>query len=99
GPEGGHGGEFASPAGGEKVEPHLAIDRDGTIWATDPASNSVVALDPTGRLVKRIGADDAGTKFQNPTGIAVDRKNRILYVVNTGSASVSRVSLAERRTP
>ena len=46
-----------------------------------------------------IGADDAGSKFQNPTGIAVDRKNRILYVVNSGSASVSRVSLAERRMP
>ena len=99
GPDGAYRGEFPFPGWGENVEPHLAIDRDGVIWATDPGVNEVVALDATGRLLRRIGADDAGTKFQNPTGIAVDRKNRILYVVNSGSSSVSRVSLAERRMP
>ncbi len=98
-PEGAYRGEFAFPGWGENVEPHIAVDSNGVIWATDPAANSVVALDATGRLVERIGADDAGNKLQNPTGIAVDRKNRILYVVNSGSASVSRVSLAERRMP
>jgi len=81
------------------AEPGLAVDKDGTIYATDPGTAAVVALDPSGVVKRRIVEDDAGRKFENPTGIAVDRKNRILYVVNSGNASVSKVSLSDRRTP
>ena len=34
---------------GENVEPGLAIDADGTIYATDPRSRQVAILDPDGR--------------------------------------------------
>ena len=81
------------------AEPGLAVDKDGTIYATDPGTAAVVALDPSGVVKRRILVDDAGRKFESPTGIAVDRKNRILYVVNSGNASVAKVSLSDRRTP
>ena len=81
------------------AEPGLAVDKDATIYATDPGTAAVVALDPSGVVKRRILVDDAGHKFESPTGIAVDRKNRILYVVNSGNASVAKVSLSDRRTP
>ena len=98
-PDGTVRGEFAFPGWGENAEPHLAVDSDGTLWATDPRSNSVLALDAAGKVLRRIVADEAGRKFENPTGIAIDRKNRILYVVNSGNASVSKIPLTERRIP
>jgi DNA-binding beta-propeller fold protein YncE len=98
-PDGTPRGEFAFPGWGENAEPHLAVDADGTIWATDPPSNAVLALDATGNVLERIAADEAGRKFENPTGIAIDRKNRILYVINSGNASVAKISLSDRRTP
>ncbi len=98
-PDGTPRGEFAVPGWGENIEPHLAVDGAGTIWATDPTSAAVLAFDASGKLLERIVADEAGRKFQNPTGIAVDRKNRILYVVNSGNASIAKLPLAERRTP
>ncbi len=99
GPDGTARGEFRFPGWGENTEPHLAADTDGTIWATDPHGNAVLALEPSGAVRRRLVADEAGRKFENPTGIALDRKNRILYVVNSGNASVSKISLTERRTP
>ena len=98
-PDGTLRGEFAFPGWGENAEPHLAVDADGTIWATDPPANAVLALDPAGKLLRRITEDGAGRTFANPTGIAIDRKNRILYVVNSGNASIATIALSDRRTP
>ena len=90
---------LAFPGWGENVEPHLAVDEDGTIWATDPAAGAVQQLDATGRMGPRWTRDDSGRRLENPTGIALDRKHRILYVVNSGNSSVSKISLDPRRTP
>jgi YYY domain-containing protein len=81
------------PGWGENAEPGLAIDADGTIYATDPRSAAVIVLDPAGREMARYTADEAGRKLENPTGIAIDPKDRILYVVNTGSSSVAKLRL------
>ncbi len=81
------------------MEPQLAVAEDGTIYATDPAGAAVVALEPTaGRVVQRWTVDEAGKKFEHPTGIGLDPKRRILYVVNAGNSSVSKLPLPERRT-
>jgi YYY domain-containing protein len=92
-------GHFAFPGWGENVEPQLATDADGTIYATDPGGAAVVALEPTaGRVVQRWTVDETGRKFENPTGIGLDPKRRILYVVNAGNSSISKLPLPERRT-
>jgi len=99
GPDGQFRRAFPVPGWAGSAEPGLAVDSDGTLYATEPASGVVLAFDSSGSVTRRIAADDAGRKFENPTGIAIDRKNRILYVVNSGSASVSKIPLSERRTP
>jgi YYY domain-containing protein len=92
-------GHIAFPGWGENVEPQLAVASDGTIYATDPSGPAVIALEPTaGRVVQRWTADEAGKKFEMPTGIGLDEKRRILYVVNAGNSSVSKLPLPERRS-
>jgi DNA-binding beta-propeller fold protein YncE len=103
GPDGEPRGSFPFPGWGENAEPHLAADENGTIYASDPASGTVVVLDPEGRVLRRLTVDEDGRKLERPTGIALDSKNRILYVINSGNSSVSRIRLgappAERRKP
>jgi len=59
----------------------------------------VLVLDPTGALQERIAVDEAGRRFENPTGIAIDPKDRILYVVSSGSSAIARLPLAQKTTP
>ena len=98
-PDGQLRGNFPFPGWGPHVEPYLTVDEDGTIYATDPASAAVLELDVSGQPRKRLVVDEAGQKFNGPTGIALDRKHRILYVVNTGNSSISKIPLTSRRAP
>ena len=99
GPDGAARRNFPVPAWGENVEPHLAIADDGTIYATDPGPGAVLVLDPSGTLQERLAADEAGRRFENPTGVAIDPKDRILYVVSSGNSSIARMPLAQKKTP
>lgn len=78
---------------GPNAEPYIDVDRDETLFVSDSVGNAVVHLDRTGREVHRWTADDDGKKMLRPRGLAVDRKNRILYVVNTDANAVSRIRL------
>jgi len=99
GPDGSLSRVLAFPGWGENVEPGLAVDADGTIWASDPGTGSVVALDPGGEVKSRVSADENGRKLENPSGLAIDAKDRILYVVNSGSSTVSKIRLAAAAAP
>lgn len=93
----GPNGEFVRaipfPGWRESGEPHLVVDDNGTIYAADPASGAVQELDAEGRLGKRMTADESGQRFDHPTGVALDRKTRILYVIGSGNNSVSKIRL------
>ena len=84
---------FAFPGWGPNTEPYLAAAADESLYATDPASQSVVRLDRNGRETKRWTADDAGRKFSRPTGVALDAKRGVLYVVNTDTDVVATVKI------
>jgi len=84
---------------GENVEPGIAVDVDGTIWVSDPGAGAVVSLDPAGQEKTRVTTDETGRKLENPTGIAIDAKDRILYVVNSGSSTVSKIRLPAAAAP
>jgi DNA-binding beta-propeller fold protein YncE len=79
------------------VEPHLEVGTDDSIYFTDPSANAVVALDSTGTEKGRWAEDDEGRKFANPTGLALDRKRNILYVVNSGSSTISRLTIRPQK--
>jgi YYY domain-containing protein len=99
GPDGSVLRAFAFPGWGENQEPGLAVDADGTIWAADPGAGSVVALYPEGRLKARLATDETGKRLANPTGLAIDAKDRILYVVNSATSTVSRIRLPAGAAP
>jgi YYY domain-containing protein len=99
GKDGSPRGAFPFPGWAGNAEPGLVVDVDGSIYATDPNANSVVVLDSSGAVKRKIELDETGNKLAAPTGIAIDRKTRILYVVNSGNASISKIRLDERRAP
>jgi DNA-binding beta-propeller fold protein YncE len=80
------------------VEPHLEVGTDETIYATDPAASAVIAFDPSGPEKARWTADDEGSKFDRPTGLALDRKAGILYVVNSGNSRVMKLTVTGKKS-
>ncbi len=79
---------------GPDGEGYLDVDADETLYASDAVGNAVVQVDRNGREVRRWTTDDAGEKFARPRGVAIDRKNRVLYVVNAGKNTVSKLKLS-----
>ncbi len=79
------------------VEPQVEVDAGEILYVTDPSGNAVLEFDASGQVRARRESDDSGKKFSIPTGLALDRKNRILYVVNTGDNSISKTKLPERK--
>lgn len=80
-------------------EPSLAVGRDDTVYVSDPVGGSVFALTRDGRLLRTWTSDDLGRKLSAPTGLALDERARALYVVDKAANTVSRLSLAEKKTP
>jgi DNA-binding beta-propeller fold protein YncE len=74
-------------------EAYIDVDQDESIFVSDPNAEAVIHLDHNGRELHRWTEDAEGKKFLRPTGVAVDRKNRVLYVVNTDSDSIARIKL------
>jgi YYY domain-containing protein len=81
------------------VEPHLEVDSDESVYASDPAGGAVIVFEPAGAEKGRWTADDEGTAFDRPTGLALDRKAGILYVVNSGNSRVMKLTVAARKAP
>jgi len=59
-------------------EPHLVVAPDGILWLTVPLAKEVRAYDPSGKLKRRINADEG--KFQTPIGIAYDTTSNEVIV-------------------
>jgi YYY domain-containing protein len=87
------------PGWNRNVEPHLEVDQDGTIYASDTKNNALMIFKPSGELDNRRSLDDSNRPLARPTGVALDRKNRILYVVNSGNSTISKWKLPEKSKP
>lgn len=77
----------------QTAEPYLDVDGNDNVYISDSNGNAVIRLDHSGRETKRWTAGDDGKKFSRPTGVAIDRKNHVLYVVNTDGENVVRIQL------
>ncbi|HEV8118380.1 MAG TPA: DUF2298 domain-containing protein, partial [Thermoanaerobaculia bacterium] len=93
GPDGQFAREFPVADWKMGVEPEIEADEDGTLYVTNPPKNVLLELDPSGTVRKTRATDGAGAPFSRPTGIALDRKERLLYVINSGNNTVSKISL------
>jgi len=65
----------------------------------NPGRNTLIQLDPSGAVKKTYTQDDAGSELSRPSGVAIDRKNRLLYLINSGNNKVSRFELTGGRRP
>jgi streptogramin lyase len=68
-------------------EADVAIDDDGTVWASSPATNTIVVYAPDGTLAGSL-AGDAGGQLDRPSGLAL-RPGGSLFVANAGGNRVS----------
>ncbi|HEY1250070.1 MAG TPA: NHL repeat-containing protein [Thermoanaerobaculia bacterium] len=82
---------------GPNSEPYLINGPNNTLIATDPLKNAVFMLDRSGKETHRWTTDSRNAAFSNPTGIAMDPKTHLVYVVNTGTNSVTRIDLSPKK--
>lgn len=78
-------GPFASPIG-------LALDGEGRLYVSDSAKRRVFQF--SGTKNKLVIGDDS---LVRPTGIAINKKEKLLYVVDTGGHRVDVFDLAGRK--
>ena len=64
----------------------LAVDADGTIFVADESRGVVRGYELSGKFKVTVGKG----LLERPVGIAVDRKRRILYVIDGGNRNSSR---------
>lgn len=72
----------------------IGVDSDaaGNIYATDSASGRIFVFDREGRFTRFIGEMKSEGYFKRPTGLAIDRTARELYLTDTLDHSVHVVS-------
>ena len=58
----------------------IACDGEGNIYVSDSGSRAIQVLSPAGEPLRRL---HAGGALQRPTGLAIDRARKLLYVVDT----------------
>lgn len=60
----------------------VALDAQENVYVSDTGTHSVRVYDPAGRFQRAIGKD----VLKRPTGVALDKARRRLYVVDTGAS-------------
>jgi DNA-binding beta-propeller fold protein YncE len=72
----------------------IHITRDDVVWLTDRDAHQVIACDPFGRVLQRLGERGVAKHeepFNHPAGVAVDPSNGDVYVADGyGNARVHR---------
>ena len=81
----------------ETMEPYVAVDDKDDLYVSVPMGSAVLALDRSGKVLRKWDADDAGKKLLRPTGLALDAKAGVLYVADAASNVVTAVHLAEKK--
>jgi DNA-binding beta-propeller fold protein YncE len=81
------------------AEPFLEVGEAEEIYVTNPNGNTVLELASRGTVRNTWSSDDSGKPFARPTGIALDGKQGILYVVNSASNGVSKIHLPGVKKP
>ena len=97
----GYSGDNGPATDASLYEPYgIAVDKHDNVYFTDPASNVVRKIAPTGIITTFAGIDTAGyngdskpastAKLNEPFGIATD-KNGYVYIGDVGNGRIRRV--------
>ena len=70
----------------------IAVDGVGTVWVADATLKRVLAYAPDGTFTSAIGKEG---DFDTPSGLAVDRSRKVLYVVDASRHQVIAFSLVD----
>lgn len=74
--KGGSGeGEFSTPLG-------LSLDREGNVYVADSGNARIVVLSSEGDYLYEIQVPPEGTKTPDPTDTVVDKRRKLLYMVD-----------------
>ena len=95
-PQGNPKGHWTIPTWGPNSSPYLINGPGNTLLATDPLKNAVILLDRSGKETRRWTTDSRNAPFANPTGIAMNPKTQTVYVVNTGTNTVTQIDLSKK---
>jgi hypothetical protein len=93
-------GGFRIPAG-EQYRLHsagaIAVDGEDNIYAADSDAGLIIVFDRYGHFLREIGrfSEDEGL-FHDPAGLAIDRKNGLLYVSDSPRDTVFVLTLEGR---
>jgi DNA-binding beta-propeller fold protein YncE len=99
GSDGGFRRSLAVPGWEGSPEPHIEVGNGGEIYLSDPHAGKVLQLDGSGRLRNSWTADEGGKPFARPTGLGIDRQRGVLYVIDSASNTVSKISFASSKKP
>lgn len=69
-----------------KVPYGVAVDSDGSVFVADSLGKQVMIYSADGRFLRRVG----NGIMERPVGITIDRRRRLVYVVDGGSKQSSR---------
>jgi sugar lactone lactonase YvrE len=75
---------------GPYLEPFLALDGQGNLYATEPTGAKVAKFSPTGQLLGEKQTSSNNVTLKNPTGVTVGSDGQV-YVVDTGSNGVVKM--------
>jgi DNA-binding beta-propeller fold protein YncE len=73
----------------------VAVDGDDNIYVADTVTGKLFVFDRDGKFKNLIGGEEGG--FNRPSGLAIDKEARRLYVVETVAGRVEVLNLAGRR--
>jgi DNA-binding beta-propeller fold protein YncE len=74
---------IATPDGSLRVPLGVAVDASDNIYVTDAARGMILVFSPGGRLERFIGDGKGEGLFEQPTGIAIDKKRGRIYVADS----------------
>jgi sugar lactone lactonase YvrE len=84
-PDGRFATQWAIPAAGTALGPHIAIAADGVLYVTDPDNHQVSAYSPDGAILATWGGQgNAEGQLVQPVGIFVDSSG-LIYVADSGN--------------
>lgn len=89
--KGGSGdGEFDMPLG-------LSLDREGNVYVADSGNHRIVVLTPKGDFLYELQVPPEGTKNPDPTDTVIDKRRKLLYMVDNENHVIYTYNLRRKR--